>query len=201
MMNNNWTCPRCNQDKCTFRCGGCGTQKGDWKCPSCHDIVFASKTECRKCNNNAEPSMKKGDWICGECHDHNFASRSTCRRCNHAKAATKESRHTMEVRKGDWTCSQCGDHNFATRNVCRKCQHPKNESSNHSESKSATNDHAKAESNNSTKSDECPVCYERPKDSFLPCGHVICKVCVYAMTLCPFCRKSYHPNEIKPVFW
>lgn len=61
---------------------------GDWFCPVCVELNFASRQQCRKCNGPrpafTDPTIgtKPGDWFCLTCHDLNFASRTTCRRCN-----------------------------------------------------------------------------------------------------------------------
>lgn len=60
------------------------TKPGDWYCPSCRDLNFASRSVCRKCqtphpdHSNARP----GDWLCRNCTELNFASRLMCRKCN-----------------------------------------------------------------------------------------------------------------------
>jgi hypothetical protein len=66
-------------------------KKGDWNCPSCHEINFASRSDCRKCflpktntNNIMAPiGREHGDWQCIVCKNPkwNFGSRQTCRNC------------------------------------------------------------------------------------------------------------------------
>jgi len=62
---------------------------GDWDCPQCGSLNFASRNECRDCKcykSKANPvEKKKGDWNCS-CGELNFASRNNCRRCDKAKA-------------------------------------------------------------------------------------------------------------------
>lgn len=85
--------------------GGAGRRHGDWDCPNCGDIVYASRSECRKCSapkpdhlgavvNNptyAKPngglgaSRRAGDWDCPNCGDVQYASRTECRKCRTAK--------------------------------------------------------------------------------------------------------------------
>jgi hypothetical protein len=37
---------------------------------------------------------------------------------------------------------------------------------------------------------ECPICLERDKDTFLKCGHAVCKECLEDLKTCPICRKE-----------
>jgi hypothetical protein len=61
---------------------------GDWFCPSCTELNFASRQSCRKCSSPRPPfsdptiGTKPGDWFCPTCQDLNFAARTACRRCN-----------------------------------------------------------------------------------------------------------------------
>jgi len=119
-------------------------REGDWDCPSCHEMNFASRSFCRKCRaakdsspssgrggrlengsegdrstgGGVEGNMKPGDWHCPSCKDLNFASRSVCRKC--------QSPHPdhSNARPGDWLCKSCNELNFASRMVCRKCSSP-----------------------------------------------------------------------------
>jgi hypothetical protein len=64
----------------------------DWHCP-CGEVVFASRSECRKCNrpnpdardardarSSASGGGRPGDWRCA-CGELVFATRSECRKC------------------------------------------------------------------------------------------------------------------------
>lgn len=87
-----------------------GRHPGDWTCPQCNDLVFASRKECRRCGTPAPPgrgadgrgfspgrplpanSQKAmpGDWVCPKCRDLQFARNRTCRMCGTEKPATAE---------------------------------------------------------------------------------------------------------------
>jgi len=113
------------------------TKPGDWYCPSCNDLNFASREICRKCGTPHPPfsdptiGTKPGDWYCPSCGDLNFASRVNCRKCNTAhpggldpalRIVPFQSMHPYtNVKPGDWHCPSCGDLNFASRQVCRMC--------------------------------------------------------------------------------
>ncbi len=110
---------------------------GDWDCPKCQDLNFASRSECRKCGAQ-KPARgyggeRPGDWHCPNCSDMNFASRSECRKCGTAKPDGESgsssssgggggrSYSEQAMRPGDWFCPDCKDMNFASRSECRKC--------------------------------------------------------------------------------
>lgn len=85
-----------------------GSRKpGDWDCPSCKFMNYASRNQCWKCRTpkdgddgygdrggyrggrdrmgGNDRDMRPGDWLCSDCKYHNFASRSTCNRCQMAR--------------------------------------------------------------------------------------------------------------------
>lgn len=70
-----------------------GGRPGDWICPKCADLQFASRRECRTCNEpkpetkgkGAGKSQRLGDWTCPECGDHQFARNVKCRQCGEPK--------------------------------------------------------------------------------------------------------------------
>jgi len=112
---------------------------GDWKCSSCNDVNFASRNNCRKCNNpkngavqnshgQQAPNQKPGDWKCSSCNDVNFASRNNCRKCNKPKNGAVQNSYEQQApnqKRGDWNCTLCKELNFTSRNNCRKCSAPK----------------------------------------------------------------------------
>jgi len=73
---------------------------GDWDCPKCGDLVFASRESCR-CGT-PKSGVGGGDAYPG-----------------YAAPAPSAIR-----RPGDWTCAKCGDLVFASRESCR-CGAPK----------------------------------------------------------------------------
>jgi len=69
---------------------------GDWWCPDCNNLVFASKDTCR-CGKWKPKEFKKatltagwkpGDWECPKCKDHVFAKNTACRKCHTPKSVT-----------------------------------------------------------------------------------------------------------------
>jgi len=90
--------------------GAVNVRPGDWHCPVCSDLNFASRKVCRKCQAPSPLAIKGvvgGDkfgteqWGWG--------------------AQPKDTARAVEVRPGDWYCPGCEDLNFASRKVCRKC--------------------------------------------------------------------------------
>ena len=118
---------------------------GDWTCPSCQELNFATRNTCRKCsvaridvNTNTNPNinpttitdppkpttMKPGDWICCVCQKMNFASRSVCMSCSKPKAGLENSLNVdIPPKIGDWRCTACNstEWNFGSRSNCRTC--------------------------------------------------------------------------------
>lgn len=82
-----------------------GRRPGDWDCPNCGDVCYATRSECRKCktskpehlagaapapfrapmNGGLGPSRRAGDWDCPQCGDVQYASRTECRKCRTPK--------------------------------------------------------------------------------------------------------------------
>eukprot|EP01115_Flamella_aegyptia_P001530 TRINITY_DN12519_c0_g1_i1.p1 TRINITY_DN12519_c0_g1~~TRINITY_DN12519_c0_g1_i1.p1 ORF type:complete len:183 (-),score=31.45 TRINITY_DN12519_c0_g1_i1:23-571(-) len=173
---------------------------GDWICPNCNDVIFASKSNCRKCNapkpNNNAPVLKPGDWKCPKCSDINFGSRNNCRRCNEPKVQQQQ---PPSFKAGDWKCNSCNEHNFASRNNCRKCNAVKGSVNNPSNSANQNNTNNAPSNNNS---EECIVCYEKPPEMCIAvCGHlVMCGGCATKLDKCPFCRVPYKPENLIKVY-
>merc|ERR1712013_254703 len=81
-----------------------GGKGGDWICPNCGDVVFASKPACRKCGTPkaAVPGgkahvSKPGDWICPNCGDLVFATKEACRKCGTPKPFVDEYAPRYEI--------------------------------------------------------------------------------------------------------
>jgi len=101
---------------------------GDWICPSCNAMNFASRTSCYKCSgltssnfrssNDDKVRMKPGDWKCVSCSAVNFASRTSCYKCYRSPNTRSE---YQQPKSGDWVCHKCNAMNFASRLVCYKC--------------------------------------------------------------------------------
>lgn len=120
--------------------GGCGGGKapqggkpGDWICPNCGDLVFASRNACKMCGTQkvgGNPNSRPGDWTCPKCGDNVFASKIACR-CGVTKAEAMAG--GMQIsngnggRPGDWNCDSCGNMNFSSRQTCKQCDLPRPE--------------------------------------------------------------------------
>lgn len=75
-----------------------GTSRpGDWICPKCSDMQFASRRECRSCGEPRPTTMSKpkgasfgsNDWTCPSCGDHQFARNVKCRQCGEPKPTAR----------------------------------------------------------------------------------------------------------------
>lgn len=114
-----------------YSSGGRNSRKpGDWDCPSCKFINYASRTACLKCRipkdvaggdfssprggGGGGGGSRPGDWDCPSCSFSNYAHRGFCYRC-------KVPREGGRARPGDWECSDCKFLNFASRSQCMKC--------------------------------------------------------------------------------
>jgi len=112
-----WTCPSCSTNVFASKlaCFKCQTKKpgtpgagssfslsqpvggsqpdvrpGDWTCPSCASVVFASKSACFKCDTPKPHGAvlageKPGDWRCPNCMNNCFASKVECFKCRTPK--------------------------------------------------------------------------------------------------------------------
>jgi hypothetical protein len=142
---------------------------GDRICEKCNDIIFASRSSCRKCNPD---SNNKPNII--QIEQKNFS-----------------------VRAGDWYCSNEGCHelNFSSRLSCRKCHliKPDGLSQNTSERSNSKN----SVSLTADDKDTCVVCLDKPKTCvLLKCRHLcVCDTCGYALDKCPICRYPYNPDK------
>ncbi|KAL6074989.1 Asparagine-rich protein (ARP protein) [Balamuthia mandrillaris] len=92
--------------------GMMATRPGDWYCPNCADMNFASRQACRKCGT---PSPLLGGGFGGGLPTAAAAAATT---------AIATGTGLTEIRAGDWLCPSCQDLNFASRAVCRKCRTP-----------------------------------------------------------------------------
>jgi len=82
------------------------TKPGDWICPACGDLQFASRSTCRKCG--AAPGMQPQPMATMQGYAHSFSG----------------GKGGKQMRPGDWSCPSCGDHNFAKNTLCRRCGTP-----------------------------------------------------------------------------
>lgn len=119
-----------------------GGRPGDWTCPSCGDLVFASRSVCRMCatpkpslGGPSEPTQnplhspsgqpgspkqsrgRPGDWDCLNCGDLVFAFRDACRQCG----VKKGEKGTGTAPKQPWYCPNCDFLLYASKDSCRTC--------------------------------------------------------------------------------
>ena len=134
-----WICTACHCEnypdriKC-FRCGLAKGIRSDWKCNQCGFIVFASKTECPKCNPLT--NRREGDWDCPKCGKFQFARNKFCRDCGQPKGEDSDDtcvvcmdapRDTMLLH-GDightCCCGDCAQILVASGQDCPICRAP-----------------------------------------------------------------------------
>merc|ERR1719223_115567 len=84
---------------------GVQARAGDWNCPKCNEMVFASRMSCRKCGE-PKPLELQTDFQKG---------------INTARGGGGQRRYNVPERAGDWHCPTCGDLVFASRMSCREC--------------------------------------------------------------------------------
>mmetsp|Transcript_42592 Transcript_42592/g.90130 ORF Transcript_42592/g.90130 Transcript_42592/m.90130 type:complete len:444 (-) Transcript_42592:59-1390(-) len=74
------------------------SKTGEWVCPSCNNLNFASRLACNRCKLDKQTAVtmqvqvRSGnghpdEWTCPSCHNLNFASRLACNRCQLDKGA------------------------------------------------------------------------------------------------------------------
>lgn len=137
---------------------GAERRPGDWDCPACGAIAFASKGACYRCGeprpSGATPSpaadaaaasprdsrdsgrsRRPGDWDCPSCAALVFASKVACFRCATPRpagtgmlpaAGGSGSGRQPTRRAGDWDCPNpnCRALVFASRQICFRCGSP-----------------------------------------------------------------------------
>jgi hypothetical protein len=163
-------------------------KKGDWNCPNCNYLCYASKYKCPKCLTNKIVNKKPGDWTCS-CGEINFASRTKCRKCN--KDAVKEIKEKKEIvfKPGDWFCQSCNDLNFKIRINCRKCG-------------TIRQDYNTNIQEEYTEKDNCVVCMDKIANMCIKkCGHLgLCEACSYQLKKCPLCRIDFSLDDLLKVY-
>lgn len=95
-------------------------KSGDWKCISCGENNFSSRTNCRRCGNNTNSyrNQNNDDWICTQCNYSNFKKNKSCRQCNTSRFNDNVS---INIRNNDWFCPYCKTHQFSKNTKCRDC--------------------------------------------------------------------------------
>ena len=82
---------------------------GDWDCPECGFMNFASRSACFKCGAGGGGG-DRGRF--GREARPRFDSRG------------RENRDGVDLRPGDWRCPSCDFVNFASRSECKRCGEP-----------------------------------------------------------------------------
>eukprot|EP01088_Endostelium_zonatum_P017263 TRINITY_DN49_c0_g1_i1.p1 TRINITY_DN49_c0_g1~~TRINITY_DN49_c0_g1_i1.p1 ORF type:complete len:244 (+),score=99.69 TRINITY_DN49_c0_g1_i1:44-733(+) len=102
--------------------GGGNRKPGDWDCSKCGDHNFASRRECRKCNNpkpDGAEGGSSGGYGGGDFNRGGFGGGN--------RFGGGGGGGFGGGKPGDWECPGCQDYNFASRTQCRKCNNPKPE--------------------------------------------------------------------------
>jgi len=194
-----WKCPKCGgmvfASKSVCRCGG--KQQQDWTCV-CGGINFEFRSQCYKCNKDKLVVAKSGDWICSKCNKLNFKSRETCFGCQNQKVAAIEKKR--DSNKDASTATDKGDW------TCPKC----NDVNFGSRVKcrkcgfdrpSAVNTSQSVEKKNEDDG-LCVVCLDvKATLCITVCGHMaLCASCSPGVTQCPMCRKTFKADQLIKVF-
>mmetsp|Transcript_32931 Transcript_32931/g.75566 ORF Transcript_32931/g.75566 Transcript_32931/m.75566 type:complete len:307 (+) Transcript_32931:2-922(+) len=105
---------------------------GNWACPNCSGLVFASKILCFRCNTPKPGAsapgggeLRMGDWLCPTCKRHVFGSKLVCFACNTPKPGAMLGGAVPGEKPGDWRCPTCHNNVFASKTSCFKCNTPK----------------------------------------------------------------------------
>lgn len=114
---------------------------GDWDCPSCQHMNFASRDQCRACgtpkphgqNQENGDRMDSRDRDRGDRDSRDNRDRMDNRMDNRMDTRDRTDRmdnrmdnrdrrpRYHEKRPGDWDCPACNHLNFARRDICRSC--------------------------------------------------------------------------------
>ena len=91
---------------------GAGRRPGDWDCPACGAIAFASRPNCYRCG---EPRVDPPERA---------SPSETLSETRQATAASSP-RERSTRRSGDWDCPSCKAHVFSSKAVCFRCLLPR----------------------------------------------------------------------------
>lgn len=109
------------------------TRPGDWTCPKCFDINYASRSVCRLCNT---PKAMAADPMAQMSQMYGYGDMSQMAQAYGGADMSQMYGFTMGAmsgapsgsrRSGDWDCPNCGDVVYGTRVECRKCKTSKPE--------------------------------------------------------------------------
>lgn len=107
---------------------------GDWSCPKCFDINYATRSVCRLCNTpKAQVDMQQMSQI-SQMYGYDMSQAYSdlygfnMGTAGQGQGAAAGGRSGPPPRRGsDWDCPNCGDLVYGTRNECRKCKTSKPE--------------------------------------------------------------------------
>eukprot|EP00440_Ansanella_granifera_P009509 gb/GFBE01010304.1/.p1 GENE.gb/GFBE01010304.1/~~gb/GFBE01010304.1/.p1 ORF type:complete len:402 (+),score=106.71 gb/GFBE01010304.1/:1-1206(+) len=91
-------------------------REGDWDCPDCGKLVFASRDTCLFCDR-AEQADKERRPKSGKGKGN---SKGAAKGAD--KGAAKKKPKEKKRREGDWDCATCGALNFRFRETCFECE-------------------------------------------------------------------------------
>lgn len=128
---------------------------GNWACAVCHNVNFAVREACNRCQTPKQEAMipphqeqgssrgppvagVDGNWACPLCNNVNFAVRTKCNICEMPRPAedhVQPAAHwggggrgtPVAGLDGNWACSLCNNVNYAIRLACNRCQAPRQE--------------------------------------------------------------------------
>ena len=102
--------------------GGSGPRQGDWKCSSCDFSNFASRNECKNCN---EPKPAGAGDSGGGFGGDRYGAKGQDNFGSSNGFGSGGGGGGRNSKPGDWKCSSCDFSNFASRNECKNCNEPK----------------------------------------------------------------------------
>lgn len=103
---------------------------GDWSCPKCFDINYATRSVCRLCNtpkSMADPAAAFQMYGYDMSQAYGDMYGFSMGAMGGAAAVGAAGLGAAGRRAGDWDCPNCGDIVYSTRNECRKCKTSKPE--------------------------------------------------------------------------
>jgi len=152
---------------------------GDWNCPKCDFVIFASKPKCLKCN------VYKNDWKCANCNTFTKQSSANCFRCNAAKPGAPADGIQQQPVAAIGNQTQ-----QVTAPKARRGGGGRKNKKQHHAAEPELPPQPQLE-----KEDECSVCLDAKKDTvIIPCGHLcVCNPCATVLAVtnsykCPICR-------------
>eukprot|EP00802_Teleaulax_amphioxeia_P018271 Tamp_18462.p2 GENE.Tamp_18462~~Tamp_18462.p2 ORF type:complete len:307 (+),score=24.66 Tamp_18462:119-922(+) len=101
--------------------GGPPRREGDWTCPTCSANVFATRSECFRCQTPKPGGAGAGASASVIGGGRGFAGK----RGGYNGGFVGPFSGGPPRREGDWTCPTCSANVYATRTACFRCNAPK----------------------------------------------------------------------------